>query len=149
MLQSPTPFLIFFINLSSLVFFIFICRCLAFFYVTLKPSLFINTSRCIFSRHKNQTKKQKMRPKMVLFGDSITEESFNNSGWGASLTHHFARVVCHPFSSSWFLIFFKFCSFWWHILLYKFLVFGLLSWLLLSWSDVFFVSVYVVCRVLS
>ncbi|KAL1834123.1 hypothetical protein DCAR_0104288 [Daucus carota subsp. sativus] len=34
-----------------------------------------------------------MRPKMVLFGDSITEESFNNSGWGASLTHHFARVL--------------------------------------------------------
>ncbi|XP_047967959.1 GDSL esterase/lipase At5g45920 [Salvia hispanica] len=32
-----------------------------------------------------------MRPKIYLFGDSITEGSFSNGGWGASLAHHFAR----------------------------------------------------------
>ncbi|KAJ3701205.1 hypothetical protein LUZ61_004910 [Rhynchospora tenuis] len=32
-----------------------------------------------------------MRPKLVLFGDSITEESFDEGGWGASLAHLFAR----------------------------------------------------------
>ncbi|XP_074567428.1 GDSL esterase/lipase At5g45920 [Curcuma longa] len=32
-----------------------------------------------------------MRPKIVLFGDSITEESFGEGGWGASLAHLFAR----------------------------------------------------------
>ncbi|CAI9087325.1 OLC1v1021373C1 [Oldenlandia corymbosa var. corymbosa] len=32
-----------------------------------------------------------MRPKIYLFGDSITEHSFGDGGWGASLAHHFAR----------------------------------------------------------
>lgn len=32
-----------------------------------------------------------VRPKIVLFGDSITEESFCDGGWGASLAHRFAR----------------------------------------------------------
>ncbi|THU60669.1 hypothetical protein C4D60_Mb07t15220 [Musa balbisiana] len=32
-----------------------------------------------------------MRPKLVLFGDSITEESFGEGGWGAALAHHFSR----------------------------------------------------------
>ncbi|XP_078174870.1 SGNH hydrolase-type esterase superfamily protein [Carex rostrata] len=32
-----------------------------------------------------------MRPKLVLFGDSITEASFSDGGWGASLAHLFAR----------------------------------------------------------
>ncbi|KAG6419229.1 hypothetical protein SASPL_121445 [Salvia splendens] len=32
-----------------------------------------------------------MRPKIYLFGDSITEGSFSNGGWGASLANHFAR----------------------------------------------------------
>ncbi|KAL8130349.1 hypothetical protein V2J09_019504 [Rumex salicifolius] len=32
-----------------------------------------------------------MRPKIYLFGDSITEESFSDGGWGASLSHHFSR----------------------------------------------------------
>ncbi|XP_020099647.1 GDSL esterase/lipase At5g45920 isoform X2 [Ananas comosus] len=32
-----------------------------------------------------------MRPKLVLFGDSITEESFCDGGWGAALAHQFAR----------------------------------------------------------
>ncbi|KAG6535819.1 hypothetical protein ZIOFF_000848 [Zingiber officinale] len=32
-----------------------------------------------------------MRPKIVLFGDSITEGSFGEGGWGAALAHHFAR----------------------------------------------------------
>ena len=34
-----------------------------------------------------------MRPKIYLFGDSITEESFDDGGWGASLANHFARRV--------------------------------------------------------
>lgn len=34
-----------------------------------------------------------MRPKIYLFGDSITEESFDDGGWGASLANHFARTV--------------------------------------------------------
>jgi hypothetical protein len=34
-----------------------------------------------------------MRPKIYLFGDSITEESFGDGGWGASLAHHLSRSV--------------------------------------------------------
>ncbi|KAK4399197.1 GDSL esterase/lipase [Sesamum angolense] len=34
-----------------------------------------------------------MRPKIYLFGDSITEESFSPGGWGSSLSHHFARTA--------------------------------------------------------
>ncbi|KAF4393067.1 hypothetical protein F8388_012576 [Cannabis sativa] len=34
-----------------------------------------------------------MRPKFYLFGDSITEESFGDGGWGASLANHFSRTV--------------------------------------------------------
>ncbi|GER24476.1 SGNH hydrolase-type esterase superfamily protein [Striga asiatica] len=34
-----------------------------------------------------------MRPKIYLFGDSITEESFSDGGWGASLADHFARTA--------------------------------------------------------
>ncbi|GMH27131.1 hypothetical protein Nepgr_028974 [Nepenthes gracilis] len=34
-----------------------------------------------------------MRPKIYLFGDSITEESFGAGGWGASLAHHFSRTA--------------------------------------------------------
>ncbi|KAJ4757289.1 GDSL esterase/lipase [Rhynchospora pubera] len=32
-----------------------------------------------------------MRPLIVLFGDSHTEESFREGGWGAALAHHFSR----------------------------------------------------------
>ncbi|GAV71066.1 Lipase_GDSL domain-containing protein [Cephalotus follicularis] len=34
-----------------------------------------------------------MRPKIYLFGDSITEESFVEGGWGSSLAHHFSRTL--------------------------------------------------------
>ncbi|KAK8503983.1 hypothetical protein V6N13_092792 [Hibiscus sabdariffa] len=34
-----------------------------------------------------------MRPKIYLFGDSITEQSFGDGGWGAALANHFARTV--------------------------------------------------------
>lgn len=34
-----------------------------------------------------------MRPKIYLFGDSITEDSFADGGWGASLANHFCRTV--------------------------------------------------------
>ncbi|XP_039123876.1 GDSL esterase/lipase At5g45920 isoform X1 [Dioscorea cayenensis subsp. rotundata] len=34
-----------------------------------------------------------MRPKLVLFGDSITEGSFMEGGWGATLAHHFSRTA--------------------------------------------------------
>ncbi|KAK7306574.1 hypothetical protein VNO77_44523 [Canavalia gladiata] len=33
------------------------------------------------------------RPKIYLFGDSITEDSFTVGGWGASLAHHFSRTA--------------------------------------------------------
>ncbi|KAL3820364.1 hypothetical protein ACJIZ3_006269 [Penstemon smallii] len=33
-----------------------------------------------------------MRPKIYLFGDSITEESFSDGGWGSSLANHFSRT---------------------------------------------------------
>lgn len=41
----------------------------------------------------NCQRRCEMRPKIVLFGDSITEESFGEGGWGASLAHLFARWV--------------------------------------------------------
>ncbi|KAL9236819.1 hypothetical protein vseg_011445 [Gypsophila vaccaria] len=34
-----------------------------------------------------------MRPKIYLFGDSITEASFSDGGWGASLANHFSRTA--------------------------------------------------------
>ncbi|CAM8940135.1 unnamed protein product [Rhodiola kirilowii] len=34
-----------------------------------------------------------MRPRIYLFGDSITEESFDVGGWGAALADHFARTA--------------------------------------------------------
>ncbi|KAE8669800.1 GDSL esterase/lipase [Hibiscus syriacus] len=34
-----------------------------------------------------------MRPKIYLFGDSITEASFVDGGWGAALANHFSRTV--------------------------------------------------------
>ncbi|KZV57547.1 GDSL esterase/lipase [Dorcoceras hygrometricum] len=34
-----------------------------------------------------------MRPKIYLFGDSITEGSFNDGGWGSCLANHFRRTV--------------------------------------------------------
>ncbi|BAS96241.1 Os06g0156400 [Oryza sativa Japonica Group] len=32
-----------------------------------------------------------MRPSIVLFGDSITEEAFGEGGWGAHLANHYSR----------------------------------------------------------
>lgn len=40
-----------------------------------------------------EVKTQKMRPKIFLFGDSITEESFSDGGWGASLADLLRRKV--------------------------------------------------------
>ncbi|OVA14501.1 Lipase [Macleaya cordata] len=34
-----------------------------------------------------------MRPKIIIFGDSITEGSFGDGGWGAALAHHFSRSL--------------------------------------------------------
>ncbi|XP_025690203.1 GDSL esterase/lipase At5g45920 isoform X1 [Arachis duranensis] len=34
-----------------------------------------------------------MRPRIYLLGDSITEESFTEGGWGATLANHFCRMV--------------------------------------------------------
>ena len=31
------------------------------------------------------------RPRLVLFGDSITQWSFSDAGWGAKLAHWYAR----------------------------------------------------------
>jgi hypothetical protein len=33
------------------------------------------------------------RPKVILFGDSITERSFDAGGWGAALAHNYSRKV--------------------------------------------------------
>jgi hypothetical protein len=35
----------------------------------------------------------KLRPQFVLFGDSITQLSFENGGWGAALAALYARQV--------------------------------------------------------
>jgi hypothetical protein len=51
-----------------------------------------------------------MRPKIYLFGDSITEESFGDGGWGASLAHHLSRSVFPKNTES--LIIFVFVFFW-------------------------------------
>lgn len=32
-----------------------------------------------------------VRPKIILFGDSITQQSFTVGGWGARLADHYAR----------------------------------------------------------
>lgn len=37
-----------------------------------------------------------VRPKIILFGDSITEQSFGDGGWGASLANLFSRKVFFP-----------------------------------------------------
>lgn len=34
-----------------------------------------------------------MRPQIVLFGDSITEQSFRPGGWGAALAETYSRKV--------------------------------------------------------
>jgi len=34
-----------------------------------------------------------MRPQIVLFGDSITEQSFRSGGWGSSLANTYSRKV--------------------------------------------------------
>ncbi|EFJ15187.1 hypothetical protein SELMODRAFT_156096 [Selaginella moellendorffii] len=47
------------------------------------------------------------RPRIVLFGDSITQQSFGPGGWGAALAHHYCRkadIVLRGYSgynSSW------------------------------------------------
>jgi hypothetical protein len=48
------------------------------------------------------------RPKIYLFGDSITEDSFSLGGWGASLANHFSRTVLFIFHL---LSFHAFCVF--------------------------------------
>jgi isoamyl acetate esterase len=34
-----------------------------------------------------------VRPRLVLFGDSITEQSFRPGGWGAALADTYSRKV--------------------------------------------------------
>ena len=34
-----------------------------------------------------------MRPRIVLFGDSITEQSFRSGGWGGALADTYTRKV--------------------------------------------------------
>lgn len=41
-----------------------------------------------------------MRPNIVLFGDSITQESFRSGGWGASLADAYSRKVLFSYFSS-------------------------------------------------
>nr|BAX25137.1 putative isoamyl acetate-hydrolyzing esterase [Oryza meyeriana var. granulata] len=45
-----------------------------------------------------------MRPSIVLFGDSITEEAFGEGGWGAYLANHYSRsadVVLRGYNMRW------------------------------------------------
>lgn len=45
-----------------------------------------------------------MRPQIVIFGDSITQQSFKLGGWGAALADTYARKVCicfFFFQSNW------------------------------------------------
>lgn len=35
----------------------------------------------------------RMRPQIVLFGDSITEQSFRSGGWAAALADTYSRKV--------------------------------------------------------
>jgi hypothetical protein len=39
-----------------------------------------------------------MRPQIVLFGDSITEQSFRAGGWGAALADTYSRKVNSTFT---------------------------------------------------
>ncbi|KAL5816260.1 hypothetical protein ACOSQ3_024638 [Xanthoceras sorbifolium] len=41
--------------------------------------------------HTHVTVNAKMRPQIVLFGDSITEQSFRSGGWGAALADTYSR----------------------------------------------------------
>lgn len=52
-----------------------------------------------------------MRPKIYLFGDSITEESFGDGGWGASVAHHFSRSVTHTYTHTHRYTYIEFCMF--------------------------------------
>ena len=36
------------------------------------------------------------RPEFVLFGDSLTQRSFEEGGWGANLGNHYVRKVWCP-----------------------------------------------------
>lgn len=45
-----------------------------------------------------------MRPKIYLFGDSITEASFCDGGWGSSLAHHFCRTVYSLYCCFWYIV---------------------------------------------
>jgi hypothetical protein len=37
---------------------------------------------------------QPVRPQLVIFGDSLTQQSFGHGGWGAALANNYARKVC-------------------------------------------------------
>ena len=74
-----------------------------------QPSLFSPLASC--TQISNSWKQTKMRPQIVLFGDSITQQSFSSGGWGAALADTFSRKVhplswickCHLILFSWFL----------------------------------------------
>jgi lysophospholipase L1-like esterase len=43
--------------------------------------------------HEDILRERMFRPQFVLFGDSITQKSFQVGGWGAALTHAYQRKV--------------------------------------------------------
>lgn len=55
-------------------------------------------------------KQERMRPHFVLFGDSITEQSFRPGGWGAALADAYSRKV--PFEWNIFLYLYLELNFW-------------------------------------
>lgn len=44
--------------------------------------------------------RERMRPGIVIFGDSITQQSFRTGGWGASLADTYSRKVPFQFNST-------------------------------------------------
>lgn len=44
-------------------------------------------------KKKKKRKKKRMRPQIVLFGDSITQRSFRSGGWGAAVADIYSRKV--------------------------------------------------------
>ena len=52
-----------------------------------------HTDRHRERERERERESERMRPRIVLFGDSITEQSFRSGGWGAALADTYTRKV--------------------------------------------------------
>ena len=57
-----------------------------------RNSAFVVSQR-LGERKKEPNRGRRMRPQIVLFGDSITEQSFRPGGWGGALADTYSRKV--------------------------------------------------------